>query len=303
MLERDKFDFYSTLNVKSYDLNERMRYQLAMLDSLDAFTRRHSENVATITCNLCQELHLSEGFTIYCTVCAYLHDLGKIFIPPSILQKPAKLTDEEFEVMKTHTTIGYKMCMKDPQLRPYAAGAYYHHEGLDGSGYPQGLTEKDIPYEAQIIRVADEFEAITAKRQYKSHIDISDALKIIIEHTRPAPHNHVGKTDKKIVKALIKTVIIDTEYEISVKVDYLNFLKSEVKRMEEANKYFEKWEEAKTADKKDYFKQYAEVFLQRTEVFEEIPNMLVELKDAFANRSEQVEKLYQEVKKIKHLPV
>ena len=303
LLESEKFDFYSTLNVKSYDLNDRMRYQLAMLDSLDAFTRRHSENVATITCNLCQELHLSEGFTIYCTVCAYIHDLGKIFIPPSILQKPSRLTDEEFEVMKTHTTIGYNMCMKDPQLRPYAAGAYYHHEGLDGTGYPQGLTEKDIPYEAQIIRVADEFEAITAKRQYKSHIDISDALKIIIEHAQPEANNKVGKVDKKIVKALIKTIINDTEYEISVKVDYLKFLKSEVKRMEEANKYYDKMVNAKNDEKREYFKQYAKVFLQRTEVVEEIPNMLEELKSAYQNRSEQVEKLNDEVKKMKKLHV
>ena len=73
------------------------------------------------------------------------------------MQKNGPLTDQEYEIIKTHTTIGYKMCMKDPQLRPYAAGAYYHHEGLDGSGYPQGLTEKDIPYEGQIIRVEDEY--------------------------------------------------------------------------------------------------------------------------------------------------
>ena len=70
---------------------------------------------------------------------------------------------------------------KDKALRPYYAGPYYHHEALDGTGYPQGLLKKDIPYEAQIIRVADEFDAIVSKRQYKSHINISDALKIIIE--------------------------------------------------------------------------------------------------------------------------
>ena len=84
--------------------------------------------------------------------------------------------------MKTHTTLGYQLCLKDKALRPYYAGPYYHHEALDGTGYPQGLLKKDIPYEAQIIRVADEFDAIVSKRQYKSHIDISDALKIIIRY-------------------------------------------------------------------------------------------------------------------------
>ncbi len=117
------------------------------------------------------------------------------------MQKPGKLTDEEFEIMKTHTTIGYKMCMDDLKLRPYAAGAYYHHEALNGSGYPQGLVKKDIPYEAQIIRVADEYDAITSKRQYKSHIGISDTLKILIENTKPTPDNQ----NPKILK-LVKTI-------------------------------------------------------------------------------------------------
>ena len=104
-----------------------------------------------------------------------------MFIPPSILQKQSKLTDEEYEIMKTHTTIGYNMCMKDLKLRPYAAGALYHHEALNGSGYPQGLTKKDIPYCAQIIRIADEYDAIVTKRQYKTHVNISETLKELIK--------------------------------------------------------------------------------------------------------------------------
>ena len=69
---------------------------------------------------MCEYLHANKTFTIHATICAYLHDIGKIFIPPEILHKPSRLTDAEFEVMKTHTTIGYNMCMKDLKLRPYA---------------------------------------------------------------------------------------------------------------------------------------------------------------------------------------
>ena len=105
-MKTENFDFYDSTNIKSYNLNEKFRYQLKMLDSLDAFTRRHSENVASITCRLCENLHLDKGFTIYCTTCAYIHDLGKLFIPPTILQKTSALTDEEYNIMKTHTTIG-----------------------------------------------------------------------------------------------------------------------------------------------------------------------------------------------------
>ena len=77
-----------------------------------------------------------------------------------------RLTDEEYEIMKTHTTLGYEMCMKDLKLRPYALGPLDHHEALNGTGYPNGITKKDIPFYAQIIRVADEYDAIVTKRQY-----------------------------------------------------------------------------------------------------------------------------------------
>ena len=138
----ETFDFYDKTSLKSYNLDQTMRYQLNMLDRLDVFTRKHCENVASLTCRLCQKLHCTKSFTEYCTICAYLHDIGKLFIPPEILQKPGKLTDEEYEIMKTHTTLGYEMCMKDLKLRTYAAGPLYHHEALNGSGYPRRFNKK-----------------------------------------------------------------------------------------------------------------------------------------------------------------
>ena len=81
----EKFDFYDKSVLKSYDLDASARYQLKMLDSLDNFTRKHSESVANLTCRICDYLHLNKDFTIYCTTCAYLHDIGKMFILPSIL--------------------------------------------------------------------------------------------------------------------------------------------------------------------------------------------------------------------------
>ena len=171
---KEKYDFYSPINLKSYNLDQTMRYQLDMLERLDPITRKHSENVANLSCRICEYLRCSTRFTIHCTIAAFLHDIGKLFIPPEILNKPTKLTDEEYEIMKTHTTLGYEMCMKDLKLRPYALGPLDHHEALNGTGYPNGITKKDIPFYAQIIRVADEYDAIVSKRQYKSHIGISD---------------------------------------------------------------------------------------------------------------------------------
>ena len=276
---KEEFDFYNSTSIKSYNLDDRIRYQLKMLDSLDAFTRRHSENVANITCRLCEKLHMSKGFTIYCTTCAYIHDIGKIFIPPSVLQKPAKLTDEEYEIMKTHTTIGYKMCMEDKKLQPYAAGTLFHHEGLDGSGYPNGVKGNKIPYEAQIIRVADEFEAISAKRQYKTHIGIIETLNILIDHSKPTKLSTVGKVDKKIVKALIKVIIDDTEYEN------------------------DKMIAASTKSKLDYYKEGVKMYLKAHELPEKCPEMLAEFKEAYKVRKENIYKLYDEVKQMKRLHV
>lgn len=312
-MKKDEFDFYDRTSLKSYNLDHAMRYQLACLDSLDVYTRKHCENVAAITCRLCENLHMSEGFTIYCTICAYLHDVGKMFIPPSVLQKTSKLTDEEYEIMKTHTTIGYNMCMKDLKLRPYAAGAYYHHEALNGSGYPQGLTKKDIPYEAQIIRVADEFEAISAKRQYKTHIGIIDTLNILIENSEPLKPKEgvkmiikdatVGKIDKKIVKALFKVIREDTEYEISARIEYLDFLKEEIARLSKVEKIYKKYSSTSSQSKKDYLKQEAELYLKQTESLDNFQDVLNEYKISLENRTKHIAELYKEVKEIKKLKV
>ena len=311
-----EFDFYDKTSLKSYNLDQSMQYQLSRLDSLDVFTRKHCENVASITCRLCEYLHLNKDFTTYCTICAYLHDIGKQFIPPSVLQKPGKLTDEEFEIMKTHTTIGYEICMKDLKLRPYAAGAYYHHEALDGSGYPQGLTKKDIPYEAQIIRVADEYDAIVSKRQYKSHIDISDTLKILIENAHPrkpinssdALHELVnntklGKNNPKIVKCLIKVVIDDIEYEISGKQEYLDFIKENLKRFDQMSIYKKKMDESKKDKDKSYYLEGIKMLLQQNETLENIDQVRDELKEAYDFRKKEIDHLWNEIRIIKKLKV
>lgn len=294
---KEKLDFYSKTSLKSYNLNESMRYQLGMLDSLDAFTRVHSENVANLTCRLCEYMRLNNAFTVYCTMCAYLHDIGKMFIPPSILQKTSALTDEEFEIMKKHTTLGYKMCMDDLKLRPYSAGPIYHHEALNGSGYPKGLTGKDIPLEGQIIRVADEFDAIASKRKYKSHVGISETLKMLVNDANSR------KINKKALKCLFKVIIDDTNYEISGIFDYTKHLSSQIKRLEEIDKFNEKMQNAKNENKKEYFRAGMKYLFEDGENFENYKNVLEEYKTALAKRKEKINELFNEIKEIKKLRV
>ncbi len=313
---KEVFDFYDPTSLKAYNLDKTMQYQLNILGSLDVFTRKHSENVANLTCRICEKLHCQKGFIEYCTICAYLHDIGKQFIPQEILQKPDKLTDEEFEIMKTHTTIGYKICMDDPKLRPYAAGPIYHHEALNGTGYPKGLTKKDIPYEGQIIRVADEYDAIVSKRQYKTHIGITDTLKILIENTKPlqevkpsealnvlSENSKLGKDNPIIVKALMSVVIEDIEYEISCTLDYVNSLKEEIKRLKEVEKYNKKMDSAKSEKKKQYYLEGMKIFLTTNETPENYKGILEQYRTAFANRKKRIDSLYDEIKVIKKLKV
>ena len=315
-MKKEVFDFYDRTSLKSYNLDKTMQDQLNALGSLDVFTRKHCENVAAITCRLCEYLHCSKGFTEYCTICAYLHDIGKIFIPPSILQKPGKLTDDEYAVIKTHTTIGYEMFMKDAKLRPYSAGPWYHHEALNGTGYPRGLTKKDIPYEGQIIRVADEYDAIVSKRQYKSHIGISDTLKILIENSHPsepiksssalkkvADNAKLGKNNPAIVKVLIKVVLDDIYYEISCAQDYVDYLQENIKRLETVQKYYNKMIKSKTEDKKNYYLEYMKIYLIENETVGNFFTIYDNYKTAYQIRKAKIDNLYNEVKIIKKLKV
>lgn len=314
-MNNEKIDFYSSTNLKSYNLDDVMKYQLSMLDRLDVFTRRHSENVANLVCRICEYLHCKKYFTIHATICGYLHDIGKLFIPPEILNKPDRLTPEEYEVIKTHTTLGYEMCMKDIKLRPYAEGALYHHEALNGTGYPQGLTKDDIPYVAQIIRVADEYDAIVTKRQYTTHINISETLRELMHDARPTDYmktvaldslkqNYsVGKINSKALKALFKVVIDDTLYEISCVMDYIKYLKEQVKRLEEIQKYDMKSQKAKKDKEKEYYREGMRLLFQSGENFDNYEQVLSEYRQAIITREDVKAKLYNEIDIIKKLKI
>lgn len=311
------FDFYNKTSLKSYNLNETMRYQLSRLDTLDVFTRKHSENVANITCRLCEHLKLNPTFTVYCTTCAYLHDIGKIFIPHEILQKKGKLTNEEYEIMKTHAIKGYNICIADPLLQKYANGPLYHHEALNGTGYPHGITINEIPLEGQIIRVADEYDALTNKRQYKSHIGISKTLKILIENATPVPakpEEHLdkklakirkkyGKINKKILSQLFKIVISDTEYEIDCIKEYIVYLGQQIKRLENVKENYDKYKISMTEKDKIYYGENIKALLSTGETMENFHNILNDYRNAYKVRHEKINNLYNEINIIKQLKI
>ena len=181
--------------------------------------------------------------------------------------------------------------------------------------YPQGLTKKDIPYEAQIIRVADEYDAIVSKRQYKTHIGIIDTLKILIENSHPNPNakldltknqpgiTKLGKNNPAVVKVLLKVVLDDIYYEITCTQDYVDYLQENIKRLETVEKYYNKMIQAKTEDKKNYFLEYMKIYLQENETVGNFFNILENYKSAYTLRKSKIDTLYDEAKAIKKLKV
>lgn len=132
------------------------------------------------------EYHLSESDIVMITTASALHDIGKISIPESILNKPGKLTREEFSIIKTHTTIGADIInqmttkMEKPLLRIAGEICRWHHERWDGHGYPDGLIGEQIPIAAQVVALADVYDALTSKRCYKDAYDHETALDMIL---------------------------------------------------------------------------------------------------------------------------
>jgi HD-GYP domain-containing protein (c-di-GMP phosphodiesterase class II) len=187
------------IEAKLRQFNSVLLVLAASIDARDTLTAGHSEKVTEYALGICKELGLSQDYSEMIRVAALLHDYGKIGVPDAILQKDGRLTEEEYEIVKTHSNRTREILA---QVHfegiycevPEIAGA--HHEKIDGTGYPHGLKSKDIPLGAKIIAVADYFEAITAKRHYRDPMEVEEAFRIL--------RGEVGKHfEKRYVEALI----------------------------------------------------------------------------------------------------
>jgi len=149
------------------------------VDEKDPYTRGHSDRVTRYSLLIAKEMNLPQTFMETLQISAQLHDVGKIGIEDHILKKPGALTEEEFEVMKTHTTKGANILRPVTQLAEMLPGIELHHEALDGRGYPYGLKGDQIPLLARVIAVADTFDALTTNRPYQQAHTPDQALQII----------------------------------------------------------------------------------------------------------------------------
>jgi response regulator RpfG family c-di-GMP phosphodiesterase len=146
------------------------------LDARDRTTRDHTDRVCHLAECIALEVGWSQEKLPELWLGCVLHDIGKIGVPDTILQKPGPLTDEEFELMKTHTVCGARIVESIPYLKPALPYILHHHEKFDGTGYPQGLKGLDIPEEARLLAVVDTFDAIISDRPYRKGRSVAVAL-------------------------------------------------------------------------------------------------------------------------------
>ncbi len=152
------------------------------IEAKDPHTKGHSERVAKYSYLLAKKMGYSERECNRISYIALMHDCGKISIPVTILQKKGKLTEEEYEIIKSHTTYGNQMLRDFSSIDGINTGALYHHERYDGKGYPSGISGEDIPMIARIIGVADSLDAMNSNRCYRPRLTRDVIIKELIDN-------------------------------------------------------------------------------------------------------------------------
>ena len=170
---------YGTIDKKNSKFREDMQQMTIAtirtiantIDAKDEYTQGHSRRVSDYSGSIAKELGYSDSEIADIKFIALLHDIGKIGVPDSVLNKPGKLTDDEYQLMKNHTVIGADILKDIGMIPEIDVGAKYHHERYDGKGYPDGLEGEEIPKISRIIAVADAYDAMTSTRIYRNRLD------------------------------------------------------------------------------------------------------------------------------------
>jgi response regulator RpfG family c-di-GMP phosphodiesterase len=166
---KEQTDLINSMYVRSIDA------LIKALEAKDFYTRGHSQRVTMYSVAIGKSMHLAEKQTELLRQAAVLHDLGKIGVREEILNKPGKLTEEEFKEITLHPEVAIRILEPIPFFRPLLPAILHHHERFDGRGYPRGLAGNDIPLESRIMAIADTFDAMTSTRAYRKALSLEAA--------------------------------------------------------------------------------------------------------------------------------
>ncbi|MDD5713162.1 MAG: HD-GYP domain-containing protein, partial [Smithellaceae bacterium] len=173
----------------------------AVCEARDPYTAGHSRRVGQLASAIAAEMSFDEHTVQGISVIGYLHDIGKMVVPADILSKPGTLSDTEYKIIRTHSQVGHDILAHIDFPWPVAAVILQHHERLDGSGYPQGLTDDAILPETRVLAVADVVESMSFHRPYRPSLGIRTALEEITKGSEKL-------YDPRVVKACLK--VLDT---------------------------------------------------------------------------------------------
>lgn len=184
------------LNQCNKDLEDLVKSLVLILEAKDPYTARHSQNVQKYAIKIARRLNLSETEIIHISIAAILHDIGKLSIPLSVINKPQKLTDDEYKIIKSHPTKACDILDGLIDLEDICLMVRHHHERIDGRGYPDGVKDERIDLGSRILAVADTYDAMTTDRPYRKALSREEAV---------AELNHVkgSQLDSKIVEVFI----------------------------------------------------------------------------------------------------
>ncbi|ABR91520.1 Uncharacterized conserved protein [Janthinobacterium sp. Marseille] len=171
--------FTDKSNTNRKDLLVSLLIMAWVVEARDPYTGGHLWRVSRFAHRLALELGMSETDAARIAIGGFLHDLGKVGIPDQILNKKDKLSEEEYDVIRTHPEIGWRMLANHPLAHIAEHAIRFHHETPDGKGYPTGIRGTDIPVEARIVGICDAFDAMTSTRPYRKGMPIEKALSII----------------------------------------------------------------------------------------------------------------------------
>lgn len=170
----------------------------AALEAKDPYTRGHSQRVGELSTRLARELGQDAIVVQRMRTAGLLHDIGKVAIPQRLLNKPGRLTSDEFATLMTHPVVGWEICRPLRTAQSVLDCILYHHERFDGCGYPEGLAGEAIPYQARLLAVADALDALTSERAYRRGLTVDEAVALLGHET------DAGKWDPEIYSALTR---------------------------------------------------------------------------------------------------
>jgi len=176
-------EIHRTLIKLRKTIESTIQAMAVIVETRDPYTSGHQEQVSRIALAIGQEMGITDDRLQGLRLAALIHDIGKIYIPAEILSKPGELSEMEFEMMKMHPQVGFNILKTIESPYPLAQIVIQHHERLNGSGYPLGLSEKDILLEARILGVADVVDATACHRPYRAALGVDQAMGEILKNS------------------------------------------------------------------------------------------------------------------------